>query len=62
MFDDEAAEELVLRAEYILIVDGGSLSIGSEEEPFTGPAVIELHGNTQSVELPLYSCSISADD
>ena len=58
VFDVEAAEELVLRAEYILIVDGGSLSIGSEEAAFPGDAVIELHGNTQSIELPMYGAKV----
>lgn len=58
IFDSEASEELVFRAEYILIVGGGSLSIGSEEEPFPGEAVIELHGNTQSIELPIYGAKV----
>lgn len=58
MFDDEATEELVLRAEYILVVGGGSLSIGSEEVPFPGEAVIELHGNFKSIELPIYGAKV----
>ncbi|XP_064089363.1 fibrocystin-L-like [Macrobrachium nipponense] len=60
VFDDEAASELILRSKYILIVDGGSLSIGSEEEPFLNNAVIELHGNTQDIELPLYGAKVLA--
>ncbi|XP_045124918.1 fibrocystin-L-like [Portunus trituberculatus] len=60
VFDVEAVEELVLRAEYILIVEGGSLSIGSEEEAFPGDAVIELYGNTQSIELPMYGAKVLA--
>ncbi|XP_050685917.1 fibrocystin-L-like isoform X2 [Eriocheir sinensis] len=60
VFDDEATEELVLRAEYILVVGGGSLSIGSEEVPFPGEAVIELHGNFHSIELPIYGAKVLA--
>ncbi|XP_063846340.1 fibrocystin-L-like isoform X1 [Scylla paramamosain] len=60
VFDVEAVEELVLRAEYVLIVEGGSLSIGSEEEGFPGEAVIELYGNTHSVELPMYGAKVLA--
>lgn len=59
IFDAEATEELVLRAEYILVVGGGSLSIGSEEEPFPGEAVIELHGSIMSIELPIYGAKVS---
>ncbi|XP_066939677.1 fibrocystin-L-like [Macrobrachium rosenbergii] len=58
--DPEATEEIILRAEYILIVDGGSLNIGSEEEPFTGKAVIELYGDARSVELPSYGAKVLA--
>ncbi|XP_068236296.1 fibrocystin-L-like [Palaemon carinicauda] len=58
--DPEATEEIILRAEYILIVEGGSLSIGSEEEPYTGKAVIELYGNALSIELPSYGAKVLA--
>ncbi|XP_076045156.1 fibrocystin-L-like [Oratosquilla oratoria] len=60
MFDREAIEEIVLRAEYILIVDGGSLSVGSEEEPFENEAVIEMHGSPLSIELPQYGAKVIA--
>ncbi|XP_063856678.1 fibrocystin-L-like isoform X4 [Scylla paramamosain] len=60
VFDVETVEELVLRAEYILIIGGGSLSIGSEDQPFPGEAVIELHSNTHSTELPLYGAKVLA--
>ncbi|XP_076030840.1 fibrocystin-L-like [Oratosquilla oratoria] len=60
IFDREASEELILRSEYILILGGGSLSIGSEEEPFLGEAVIELHGTPRSIELPMYGAKVLA--
>ncbi|KAK7084669.1 Fibrocystin-L [Halocaridina rubra] len=60
VFDKEASTELVLRAEYILIVGGGSLTIGTEDEPFLNDAVIELHGNTRSIELPMYGAKVLA--
>ncbi|KAK4312053.1 hypothetical protein Pmani_016482 [Petrolisthes manimaculis] len=60
IFDKDATEEIILRAEYILIVDGGSLSIGSEEEPFLGQAVIELYGSHKSIELPFYGSKVLA--
>ncbi|KAK3879633.1 hypothetical protein Pcinc_015818 [Petrolisthes cinctipes] len=60
IFDRDATEEIILRAEYILIVEGGSLSIGSEEEPFLGQAVIELYGSHKSIELPYYGSKVLA--
>ncbi|XP_068250285.1 fibrocystin-L-like [Palaemon carinicauda] len=60
VFDDEASTELILRSKYILIVDGGSLSVGSEDEPFMNNAVIELHGTHQDIELPLYGAKVLA--
>ncbi|XP_068231985.1 fibrocystin-L-like [Palaemon carinicauda] len=54
VFDEEASEEIVLRAEYILIVEGGSLNVGTENQPFMGSATIELHGNSRSIELPIF--------
>ncbi|ROT65416.1 putative fibrocystin-L [Penaeus vannamei] len=60
VFDQEATSEIVLRAKYILVVEGGSLSIGSEEEPFMGDAVIELYGDTKTIELPNYGAKVLA--
>ncbi|XP_063605340.1 fibrocystin-L-like [Penaeus indicus] len=60
VFDQEATSEIILRAKYILVVEGGSLSIGSEEEPFMGDAVIELYGNTKTIELPNYGAKVLA--
>lgn len=58
VFDQDATSEIILRAEYILIVEGGSLSIGSEEDPFMGEAVIELYGSIRSTELPNYGAKV----
>lgn len=58
MFDPEATSEIVLRAEYILIVEGGSLNIGSEQNPYLGQAVIELYGNIRSIKLPNYGAKV----
>ncbi|XP_047483519.1 fibrocystin-L-like isoform X2 [Penaeus chinensis] len=60
LVDPEATSEVVLRAEYILVVDGGALSIGSEEDPFEGRATIELHGNARSIQLPVFGAKVLA--
>ncbi|CAG5956366.1 unnamed protein product [Menidia menidia] len=49
---DEA--DLELQAENILITDGGRLQVGQEGAPFQHKAVITLHGNLRSPELPVY--------
>ncbi|XP_069372727.1 PKHD1 like 1, tandem duplicate 1 [Paralichthys olivaceus] len=49
---DEA--DLELQAENILITDGGRLQIGTEDAPFQHKAIITLHGNQRSPELPVY--------
>lgn len=49
---DEA--DIELQAENILITDGGVLQIGTEDEPFQHEAIITLHGNLRSPELPMY--------
>ena len=51
MFDEA---DLELQAENILITDGGRLQVGTEEEPFQHNAIITLHGNQRSPELPVY--------
>lgn len=51
MFDEADIE---LQAENILIVDGGRLQIGQEGAPFQHKAIITLHGNQRSPELPVY--------
>ncbi|XP_069572864.1 fibrocystin-L-like [Brachyistius frenatus] len=49
---DEA--DIELQAENILIIDGGRLQIGQEGAPFQHKAIITLHGNLRSPELPVY--------
>ncbi|XP_029299003.1 LOW QUALITY PROTEIN: PKHD1 like 1, tandem duplicate 1 [Cottoperca gobio] len=49
---DEA--DIELQAENILITDGGRLEIGQEGAPFQHKAIITLHGNLRSTELPVY--------
>ncbi|KAG7219450.1 hypothetical protein INR49_009284 [Caranx melampygus] len=51
MFDEADIE---LQAENILITDGGRLQIGQEGAPFQHKAIITLHGNLRSPELPVY--------
>ncbi|XP_062385127.1 fibrocystin-L-like [Sardina pilchardus] len=51
VFDDKDIE---LQAENILITDGGALQVGTEEEPFQHKAIITLHGNLRSPEIPVY--------
>ncbi|KAJ8273405.1 hypothetical protein GJAV_G00101260 [Gymnothorax javanicus] len=49
---DEA--DIELQAENILITDGGTLQVGTEDEPFQHKAIITLHGHLRSPELPIY--------
>ncbi|XP_056273684.1 fibrocystin-L-like [Pseudoliparis swirei] len=49
---DEA--DIELQAENILITDGGVLQIGQEGAPFQHKAIITLHGNLRSPEIPVY--------
>ena len=55
---DRDQDGLTLNAEYILIVNDGSLQIGSEEEPYENEATIMLHGHTRCIELPIYGCKV----
>ncbi|XP_038070546.1 fibrocystin-L-like isoform X1 [Patiria miniata] len=55
---DEA--DIELHAENILIVDGGLLQVGTEEEPFQHEATIMMHGHVRSQELPLFGAKTLA--
>ncbi|XP_069478234.1 fibrocystin-L [Ambystoma mexicanum] len=55
---DEA--DIELQAENILIAEGGVLQIGTEEAPFQHKAIITLHGQLRSPELPLYGAKTLA--
>ncbi|MBN3294522.1 PKHL1 protein, partial [Polypterus senegalus] len=52
--------DLELNAENILIVDGGTLQVGTEQAPFQHKAIITLHGHLRSPELPLYGAKTLA--
>ena len=58
MFDGEASE-IELQSKYILLVEGGQLEIGTEEEkyPAESKAIITMHGNTRCTEMPIFGCS-----
>ena len=53
-------KDIHLQAKYILIVENGSLVIGTKEEPFQHKAVITLHGHVRSKELPTYGAKVLA--
>ncbi|XP_038045747.1 fibrocystin-L-like [Patiria miniata] len=55
---DEA--DIELHAQNILIVDGGHLQIGTEENPFQHEATIVMHGHVRSTELPLFGAKTLA--
>ncbi len=52
--------DIELHAENILIVDGGALQVGTEEEPFQHQATIMMHGHLRSQELPLFGAKTLA--
>lgn len=51
IFDDN--QDVALNAEYILIVNGGRLQVGTETIPFQHKAVITMYGHLRSIELPI---------
>ena len=51
IFDD--SQDLQLNVEYILIINGGRLQIGTESQPFQHRAEINLYGDQLSTELPI---------
>jgi hypothetical protein len=57
IFDEKDVE---LNAENILIVDGGTLQIGTEAAPFQHKAIITMHGNLRADELPIYGAKALA--
>jgi plastocyanin len=52
LFDDN--QNVSLHAEHILIVNNGSLQVGTEENPFQHHAEIVLYGHPLSTEIPLF--------
>ena len=59
IFDDEA-DGVELHSENILIVDGGKLQVGTEEEPYQHKAKIVMYGNVLSTEIPLFGAKTLA--
>ncbi|XP_028646735.2 PKHD1 like 1, tandem duplicate 1 [Erpetoichthys calabaricus] len=55
---DEA--DIELKAENILIANGGTLQIGTEAAPFQHKAIITLYGQLRSPELPVYGAKTLA--
>lgn len=55
-FDD--TQDVSLDVEYILILDGGTLRIGTQEQPFLHNAVVTMHGHSRSIELPMYGAKV----
>eukprot|EP00090_Calanus_glacialis_P017096 TRINITY_DN2671_c0_g1_i4.p1 TRINITY_DN2671_c0_g1~~TRINITY_DN2671_c0_g1_i4.p1 ORF type:complete len:4502 (+),score=1148.36 TRINITY_DN2671_c0_g1_i4:1085-13507(+) len=57
MFDRENSE-IELQSKYILLVEGGILEIGTEDEPYDSKAIITMHGNTRCTEMPVFGCKV----
>jgi len=53
---DRDANGLNLQSEYILIINGGALEIGTEDDRYLNEASITMHGNVRCTELPIYGC------
>ena len=51
IFDDN--QDVALNAEYILVVNGGRLKVGTETNPFLHNAIITMYGHLRSIELPI---------
>lgn len=51
IFDDN--QDVTLNVEYIIIVNGGRLIVGTESNPFQHRGVITMYGHLRSIELPI---------
>jgi len=51
IFDDN--QDVALNAEYILVVNGGRLQVGTASNPFQHNAIITMYGHLRSIELPI---------
>lgn len=56
IFDD--SQDVSLNVEYLLILDGGKLEVGTEDMPFTHDATITMYGSPRSTELPIYGAKV----
>ena len=59
IFDDKE-DGVELNSELILITGGGTLQIGTEDNPYQHKAKIVLYGNVLSTELPIYGAKTLA--
>jgi hypothetical protein len=51
IFDDY--QDVTLNAEYIVIINGGQLIVGTESNPFQHRGIITIYGQLRSIELPI---------
>ncbi|CAF0819146.1 unnamed protein product [Rotaria sp. Silwood1] len=58
IFDDN--QDVALNVEYILVVNGGRLQIGTESNPFQHKAIITMYGHLRSIELPIFGAKVLA--
>ncbi|CAF3595884.1 unnamed protein product [Rotaria sordida] len=58
IFDD--FQDVALNVEYIVIVNGGRLAVGTESNPFQHRGVINMYGHLRSIELPIYGAKVLA--
>ena len=58
IFDD--MQDVILQAQYIIIVANGTLQVGTEKTPFIHNANIQMYGNARSIELPIYGAKVIA--
>jgi hypothetical protein len=56
IFDDN--QDVSLNVEYLIIVNGGLLQIGTKDNPFQHKAVITMFGSCRSIELPIFGSKV----
>lgn len=49
----EDSQDVSLNVEYIVLVNGGKLTVGTETDPFKHEGVINMYGHLRSIELPI---------
>ena len=59
IFDDEA-DGVELHSENVIIVGGGKLQVGTEDEPYQHKARIVMYGNVLSTEIPVFGAKTLA--
>ncbi|CAF3773857.1 unnamed protein product [Rotaria sp. Silwood1] len=58
IFDD--SQDVALNVEYIVIVNGGHLQVGTESTPFQHRGIITMYGHLRSIELPIFGAKVLA--